>query len=505
MDSLATERRTNHTLLDDTSRSRHLTGLQGVSKVFCLFYGEVTGDLAVAAGNLILYGRERIYIAVKDDSYRFADIIFGQTLPGLSTLCVHRHRYISVSAELREVGTRIGDHVSFEGSATVTLCFECYELEVGVSLVDSFYRPVETSVTRQNGFRDLRVEHSVYFCGIDIVNGTDYRTAVSLTCLVHGRVEDSEERVVLLVFCNLCSLVCLDGCAVCTQVIYQVSEVFALSLRSLLCFHLFCSLFLRSGSGELTVDLRQHRQQLGSLVGLPELKVRRTLEQFTNTLRLFDTRKLDEDTARLSKFLDVRLYHTEAVDTRTEHVERVLNSAIHFLADNFLYFFVGRGQGYFVLQLESREDRSQLSVRVHFFVRFDEKGYEISTAGFLFLASARQSLFVVRRLVVSAERIEDVRNGYLHRHVHTALEVQTEVNLFLTTLFERVTKPNFLGSNRVQILILLNCITCRILLRSLVIVAGHERERQIEGAYQRKAHRQNSNKSFVLHNCFVVF
>ena len=474
MNSLTTERRTNHTLLDDTSRSRHLTGLEGVGKVFSLFYGEVTGDLAVTAGNLILYGRERIYISVKDDSYRFTDVVFGQTLPSLSTLCVHRHRYISVRAELREVGTSIGNHVSFEGSTTVTLCFECYELEVRVSLVDSFYRPVETSVTRQNGFCDLRVEHCVYFCGVHVVNRTDYRTAVCLTCLVHRRVEDSEERVVLLVFSNLCCLVCLDGCAVSTQVIYQVSEVFALSLRSLLCFHLFCSLFLRSGSSELTVDLRQHRQQLGSLVGLPELKVRRTLEQFTNTLRLFDTRQLDQDTARLSQLLDVRLYNTEAVDTRTEHVERVLNSAVHFLADNFLYFFVGRGQRHFVLQLEGREDRSQLSVRVNLFVRFDKEGYEVSSAGFLFLTSARQSLFVVRCFVVAAERVEDVRNGYLHRHVHTALEVQTEVNLFLTALFERVTKPNFLGSNRVQILILLNCITCRILLRSLVIVAGHE-------------------------------
>ena len=212
LNSLTTQRRTYHTLLDDTSRSRHLTGLQGVSQVFCLFYSEVTGDLAVTTCDLILYGREGINISVEYDSYRFTDVVFGQTLPSLSTLSVHGHRHVCICADLREVCASIGDHVTFERSATVTLSLEGYELIVCVCLIDRFYSPVETCVTRQNSFSDLRVEHCVYFSGIYIVNGTYYRTTISLTGLVDRRVEDSEERVVLLVLSYLCSLISLSSC-----------------------------------------------------------------------------------------------------------------------------------------------------------------------------------------------------------------------------------------------------------------------------------------------------
>ena len=63
--------------------------------------------------------------------------------------------------------------------------------------------------------------------------GTYYRTAVSLTGLVNRRVEDSEQRIVLLVLSELSSLVCLSSQRVSAKVIYEVCEVFALSLRSL--------------------------------------------------------------------------------------------------------------------------------------------------------------------------------------------------------------------------------------------------------------------------------
>ena len=336
------------------------------------------------------------------------------------------------------------------------------------------------------------------------MNGTYYRSAVSLTCLVNRRVEDSEERVGLLVLSDLSSLICLYSSAV-TQ---QFSEFIALCFRRFFCFY-FLSLrslfYFRSGSRELAVDLCEHRQQLGSLVGLPELQVSRSLEQFTNTFRLFDTRKLDQDTTRLSEFLDVRLNNTETVDTGTEHVERVLDSTVHLFADHFLYLSVGRGEGHFVLQLKSREDRSQLTVRIYFVVRLDEERHEVCTAGFLFLLGKRQSCFVVRRLVMTAQCIEDVRNGYLHCYVHTALEVQTKVDLFLTALFERVAKPYFLRCNRVQIDVLFCIISGCILLSFLVIMTRYQRERQIESAHECKADSHNSNKSFVLHNFLYLF
>ena len=309
--------------------------------------------MAVTAGDLILYGRERIYKAIEHDCYRFADIVFGQTLPSLGALCVHRHRNVCISAELREVSTRVGDHVTFERCTTVTLRLERYELIVSVSLVDSLHCPVETCVTRQNGFRNLRVQHCVDFSGIYIVNSTYDRTAVCLTGLVDRRVKNSEEWVVLLVLSYLSGLISLN-CS--SGVAEQLCEFITFCLRSLFGFYFF-SLYLlcllRGRSSKLTVDLCQQRQQLGSLIGLPELKVRRTLEQFTNTLRLFDTRKFNQDTTRLSQFLNVRLNNTETVDTCTEHVKGVLNSSINFLANNFFYLSVCRSEGYFVFEFKS--------------------------------------------------------------------------------------------------------------------------------------------------------
>ena len=221
------------------------------------------------------------------------------------------------------------------------------------------------------------------------------------------------------------------------------------------------------------------------------------MQQFTNTLRLLYTRELNQDTTLLRQFLDIRLNNTETVDTRTEYVERVLDSAVHFLTQYLNHLFIRRSGGYFVLQSEVREHSRQFSAVTYLFVRLCKEGYKIGTAGFLFLTSQRHRLFVNRR-------IQDVRNGNLHGYVHTTLQVQTEVDLFLTALFERVTHPNFLLSDRIVINALCCLIFYRVLFGLTILYSRNHRERQVEGAYQHKAHRQCSNKSFVLHN-FLVF
>ena len=112
-------------------------------------------------------------------------------------------------------------------------------------------------------------------------------------------------------------------------------------LFNFLYFSAFSLLGSEVGSTQFAVDLCDLRQQLGEVVGLPELEVSRSLEEFTYTLRLLDTRKLDQDTTGLSQFLDVRLNNAETVDTGAEHHKRVVDSAFYFLTDYALYFFVG--------------------------------------------------------------------------------------------------------------------------------------------------------------------
>ena len=56
-------------------------------------------------------------------------------------------------------------------------------------------------------------------------------------------------------------------------------------------------------------------------IGAPELEVSTTLQKFAYTLRILDTRELDEDTALTLETLEVRSDDTEAVDTRTQDIE----------------------------------------------------------------------------------------------------------------------------------------------------------------------------------------
>lgn len=56
-------------------------------------------------------------------------------------------------------------------------------------------------------------------------------------------------------------------------------------------------------------------------IGAPELEVSTTLQKFAYTLRILDTRELDEDTTLTLETLEVRSDDTEAVDTRTQDIE----------------------------------------------------------------------------------------------------------------------------------------------------------------------------------------
>ena len=248
-------------------RSRHLTGLQGVCQVFCFFNGEVTGDLAATACDLIINLRETVYIAVQYDSYTFTDVLTCQVLPFTGTLCVHSHRNLGINTHLREVSTSIRDNISFQTCTTISLCLQSNHLIVRTALIYRLNRPAETYILRQNGLRDTRLQHLIYLGGIRIVNiSTYYRTTTCLTIFADRRVQQSKQRVVTFVLSNLSLLVSCSCSRIRIQVLYQVCQIITFRLNGLsLCFRsLFLySLSLRSHGCELTVDLCQSRKNLG--------------------------------------------------------------------------------------------------------------------------------------------------------------------------------------------------------------------------------------------------
>ena len=87
------------------------------------------------------------------------------------------------------------------------------------------------------------------------------------------------------------------------------------------CSSISLSLFLATIS-QLAVELNEVRDNLLSIVCLPEFEVCATLKELTHTLWLADTRHFNHDTAFLTfELLDVWLYNTELVDTSTNNVE----------------------------------------------------------------------------------------------------------------------------------------------------------------------------------------
>ena len=119
------------------------------------------------------------------------------------------------------------------------------------------------------------------------------------------------------------------------------------------------------------IQCSQEWDNLFRIIGFPKLQICTTLQQFTHTFRFFHTRHLHHNTSHLSfQCLDIGLYHTETVDTCTEHIIRIVNGRLYFGTQHFLYFRVGTLGRYFTFQLLRSKQFRQISIRCQCFVLF---------------------------------------------------------------------------------------------------------------------------------------
>ncbi len=126
--------------------------------------------------------------------------------------------------------------------------------------------------------------------------------------------------------------------------------------------------------GEALVELREVRDDLVAVVGLPELQVSRALEQLTDTLRLTDTWHFDHDTAVLSlELLDIGLNDTELIDTVADHVERVVDGRLNLSAQCLLNLRVAALCAHLALQLLCSEDLGKAMARCILLVSVDKQ------------------------------------------------------------------------------------------------------------------------------------
>ena len=325
----------------DMHGSGHLTGLQHVRQVFRLFRGKVSGNLRAATRDLIVHTRSGVHHLIQDDRDLMTDILFRQASPFLRSLGVHHHIHhlLGTTALLHKVGVRVGYHVATQCRATIPVRhLQGVQLEELLTLVDRFHAPFQRQITRQDLLHLLHVQVLVDLLHILRLRDT-YGSARRQLTIVLANLQQSEQRVLLREFLHALVRLRIRR-RLLTNLGQQRIRLAYVRLRvgSLGGFLLGRRRHLRAirlgsaqdrsqhvvGRYQLLVNLRQ-------LIGLPKLQVRTTLQQLTHTLRLFHARQLDQDTSRRLQPLNVRGNHTETVDTRTQHVERIIDRALQLL------------------------------------------------------------------------------------------------------------------------------------------------------------------------------
>ena len=236
-------------------------------------------------------------------------------------------------------------------------------------------------------------------------------------------MEDGEERVLPVVLGEFV----LFGLALGYFLVeYALVCIFSL-LRTLLSHGLSCGLEL----SESLVGLHEIRvEYLAVEVGCPELEGSGSLEELSNTLRLFHARELHEDAAGVAEFLDVRLGYAEAVDTVAEHLEGVGHCALGLCLEHLDDICVGGLGADLVPHLICTENLVEFPCTVGLGIPgLLEEGDEIAprvgdAVGF----RSRESGGEVRILAIVCESLHEVLELHLEHHVHTALEVEAEVD-----------------------------------------------------------------------------
>ena len=125
--------------------------------------------------------------------------------------------------------------------------------------------------------------------------------------------------------------------------------------------------------GQTAVELLQVGCDFLRGVGLPELEVGATLQEFAHTLGIFHTRHFHHDAAFLAfEHLYVGLYHTKLVDTVGDDVLGICHCLRHFVAENALHLAVAAVGLHFRKLLGSENFREPMTRGIGLVV-FDEQ------------------------------------------------------------------------------------------------------------------------------------
>ena len=190
---------------------------------------------------------------------------------------------------------------------------------------------------------------------------------------------------------------------------------------------------------------------LVALIGGPEFQGGGTLQELAHTLRVFYAGQFDEDFAGVAHLLDVGLGYAKTVDTVAEHVEGVVNGALGLTADYVNDLGVGGVVGHFVAELIGGENLCQTTLGSHLVPGFCEQADEVCAGGRVIGLGLRHGGHEVRIRAVAGKGLHQVFQLDLQHDVHTALEVQTQVNLFFFHALVGVSEEHLFRADGVNV------------------------------------------------------
>ena len=410
---------------------------------------------------------------------------------------------------LRILLARLGYDTAVERSfAVARIGFDRIKIENRFTRIGSLDAPQQFYIARQQRLHLRQVQVTVHRSGIERQCMAHYRTCTELPLLVDDRLQFCKKRVLCThrrSVMHLCGGFVL-GCEA-VQFFEQRRFLFGLGfgysgiggqngLRCRFGNAIRCT-GQAAGSLQVTdqrIGLFEGGINLVVFVSGPEFEAGRSLQQLADTLRLLDAGQFHQNTAGIFEALDIGLCHTETVDTVAQHVERVGNGAFCLFAQYADHLFVGTGRGNHLAQLGRIENVAQLAAVRHLLISRGEERNIVAGAAFLGLPGLGERLVEHRVLAVVGQCAHDVFNRNLEHDVHTAAQVETEVDLFLLALLVvELHEPEVIHGLRldgVQIILLLDRIPGGITGGLLLDMARHKRERKLVRAGYCKNNRQ---------------
>ena len=211
--------------------------------------------------------------------------------------------------------------------------------------------------------------------------------------------------------------------------------------------------FIKLHIGKNLIGFCQEGINFAAFESCPEFERCGTLKQLAHTLRLLHAGEFHKDASCVADFLNRRLGYAETVDTVAQYIERVGNRAFGFGSDNRNHLFIGAFRLDTFSHFVGSENTGKPFAAGNLFPCFCKQGYEVALRIHAAHFGKFNGFVEFGTRIVARKRPYKVLQLHLQHYVHTALEVQTEVEFLAADILIGITEIYFLSHQRVDVIL----------------------------------------------------